>query len=528
VFCVAAVACGDDSGGSTTAEQPGGSTTTLAPVVGGTLRFAGGAEPTGFDPIKTSGGSITGGNEMMALYDTVMRYNPATGTFDPMTAESLTSNTDATVWTLKLRRNIVFSDGTPYDAAAVKVNIDRALTPESRLFAKALLQLVKDTTVVDPLTVRFTLSQGWGGFPFLFTTTAGAIVSPKAIAQLGDGLNSNPVNAGAGPFLLDSYKPKDSISFKRNPNYWGGQVYLDGFTIIWPGNDDIAYEGLLGGQTDVAFLRAPATTAKALASGLPTYTATQHAGLTLQPNFGRTTTNADGTTTVVNPVTKDLRVRQAIAAAIDPAQINARSFNGQGLASAAVIYKTSRLYSGLEGTPYDAERARRLVNEVKSSTSWDGTLNLVCDTNRQNMAQALQAMFDAVGFKTVVKSNIDTATLVNEVYVRAAYDVACFGIQVEDFAPFSSLQGNFSTAARNTRFGYSSPQMDEALNAIRQASNEGAMKAALAQAVKIIDADVATIPLAAVAETTVWRAKVHGIEPNRLSVMMLGKAWIEK
>src|SRR5438128_2550878 len=120
-----AAACGDNGGGSgsTPTTTAGTAVTSLAtattkpPQTGGTLVFGEYSQPAGLDPIVPPGFGTTGGIEMAAIYDTLMRLNPETGKYEPRLAESLTNNADFTEWTFKIKPNIKFTDGTAYDAA---------------------------------------------------------------------------------------------------------------------------------------------------------------------------------------------------------------------------------------------------------------------------------------------------------------------------------------------------------------------------------------------------------------------------
>ena len=81
-----------------------------------------------------------------------------------MSAESLTANADFTKWTLKLRSGVKFTDGTPYDAAAVVTNLKRHVEKRSR--TANLVTPITNYETPDATTVIFTLSFGWNGFPF--------------------------------------------------------------------------------------------------------------------------------------------------------------------------------------------------------------------------------------------------------------------------------------------------------------------------------------------------------------------------
>ncbi len=111
-----AAACGDDGGdsssnatgttgtGSTTGSSgstASAATTTLAPQKGGSISIGMFSETRGLDPTIGSGSGTAGGTEMIALYDTITRWNPDTRKYEMRTADTLTSNADSSEWTLK-------------------------------------------------------------------------------------------------------------------------------------------------------------------------------------------------------------------------------------------------------------------------------------------------------------------------------------------------------------------------------------------------------------------------------------------
>ena len=95
VFSLAAAACGDsgEEGASTTTAGGTAATTTsvattLTPKVGGSIAMGMYSETAGLDPVVSNGGGTTGNTELMAIYDTIMRYDTTTGKYEPQTAES--------------------------------------------------------------------------------------------------------------------------------------------------------------------------------------------------------------------------------------------------------------------------------------------------------------------------------------------------------------------------------------------------------------------------------------------------------
>ena len=112
----------------------------------------------------------------------------------------------------------------------------------------------------------------WGDFCFISKKMlADSGINPTAIKAAGDAFNTTPGKAGAGPFMLKSVKPGESMVFEKNPDYYGGQVLLDSITFV-PETSGAAsaYEALKAGTLDAAFLRAPDTIKRARDEGTDT------------------------------------------------------------------------------------------------------------------------------------------------------------------------------------------------------------------------------------------------------------------
>jgi peptide/nickel transport system substrate-binding protein len=163
----------------------------------------------------------------------LLYQDPDTGGIVPQTAESMTTS-DGKTWALKIRPNIKFSDGTAYDAAAVKFNWDRCINiqttdPNAVPCTNKSLLSTWQTTVADPLTLNITLSAVNGQFPRLISAGGalayiGSPTAEKATTQAD--FNVHPV--GAGPFKLQQWVRDSQQVFVRNPSYWNApRPYVD-------------------------------------------------------------------------------------------------------------------------------------------------------------------------------------------------------------------------------------------------------------------------------------------------------------
>lgn len=516
------------------------------PVSGGEITIGEFSAPRGFDPIigGMSNGSV-GGIELMALYDTIVSWNPKTGEYEPRTAESLTPNDDNTVWTLRLKDGITFTDGTPYDAEAVKFNIERHLTPQSRSQAKVALQsLMKDMTVVDPQTLQFTLSRPWAGFPYVLSIDAGMIASPTAIKAAGSGFSSNPGQAGAGPFELVDYRPGESIVMERNDGYYGGTVPLDKITFVpTPGGQEAAYEAVKTGDLDAAYFRSPVAIKDATGDGLTVNAAKIAAGNVIDINSGVYVTcqggqpagcanGADGQKVKTTPPGADPRVRKAIAAAIDPDQVNARAYQGLANAGSELFSADFPHSPGVAGPKYDPKRAAKLVKQAKAD-GWDGKIRLysVTDEVGQSLGLTVAAMLTAAGMDVDLDSSFQPLPLQLEIIVNHNFDLVIWGsgfTENPDGNYVTFLGGYGSEGVESGYRGYSSDKMDAAIAALGVADDDAAVKKAYGMLAKTWNADVPSLALNELENALITRRDLKGVEGTSSSSFLLSDAWIAR
>ncbi|HEV8296651.1 MAG TPA: ABC transporter substrate-binding protein [Acidimicrobiales bacterium] len=568
VVAIAFAACGDDGGESgepDTTSQPGGTaapTTTKAPQVGGTLVWGEYTEPAGLDPLVALGQGTSGGIELAAIYDTIMRYNPETGKYETRTAESLNSNADFTEWTLKLKPNIKFTDGTDYDAAAVVFGLNRhrsgtagapacetvVACPRNGTSSGVYMALVKDVQAVDKLTVKITLNEAWSAFPYALASEPSMIPSPTALKKCDAAKNPNTCDfnlkpVGAGPFMVDSFKPKDSINMVRNPGYWGGQVYLDGLRFINIGDAGglKTVDALKSGTLHGAFLRDPQGTAGAHEAKMTGTTTMEAGGGIFLLNMGVAIScvggkpeplcvgKPDGQVTT-SPPTKDLKVRQAIAAATDVKQINDRATNGKGLAGSQLLQNDFRWYPDVAGPKYDLDTAKRLVQEAKSA-GWDGKLRLLFNNTPfgQSVGLTLQTMLQLAGIDAQLDTSKSTTDMSLQVTTQKDFDLAGWGIALSpDDGAMAGLAQNFSSTSPTNRVGYKNAVVDQALKDIRAAKTDDDKKAAYKKIAEAIHTDLPIVVWSKIEEFNTWSAKVHGIVPMGRAIVLFHQAWIEK
>lgn len=453
-----------------------GEEATGTPVQGGTLTFAVYSEVGQLDPAASPGSGPSGGSEMAAVFDVLMRVDGETDQLQPQLAQSLEPSVDSQTWTLRLRDGVAFTDGAPMTAESVKGSIERYMRLNGGN-AKMWQQSVAEIQTPDDKTVVFTLKEPWAGFGFLLAGTGGMIVAPGS----GDGAAFKPV--GTGPFALTSYAPSESMILTANPNYWGGAPYLDAVRIVYLSNPETIVDSLSGGSIDVGFLRDQVAVDDALNRGF--------GGVLRAANLG----NIALVNAAAGHPGSDDRVRQAMFLAIDPVTVVDRTTRGSGVASNAVFSELSKWGASAEPDAYDPDAARALLDAAKAD-GYSGTVNYLFEQspNEQAKAVAVKSMLDAVGFNVQLEPVGTVADKISRVLAHQNYDIVTWGLSLFDDNPYDRL----------------SSYLHSALDAVQNSWGE----------------TVPALVFGPVFEFVAQTDKVQGVVGTTNTVVLLDKAWL--
>lgn len=481
--------------------------------VGGELTFGAGSPIRGLDPIVALGTGSSGGTELTAIYDTLMRYLPESGEYVPHVAESLTSNDDRTEWTLTLREGIAFGNGDPLTAEAVAFSIERMAT--SSVAAAGLAAEIESTEVVDDLTLIVRTATPHGQIPYLFSTEVGMVVNPTVVESMSPEEFSNlPTGAGVGPYEVGSFIPNDELVLAAKDDYWGGPVCIEQVRVVHNPDGRIMLDSLRSGEYQMIFLSDPQVIADAREYDVELYSDTGGGSGIFLLNHRETAT------------TSDPRVRQAFAMALDPELINDRVNEGTATPATGIAGPDQAIYPGLDGPAYDPEAAAALVDEAKAD-GWDGSLDLVCNNSPTNVELSLvtEGLLEAVGFDVTVE-NLPYNDWAKRWSVDFTYDAACYGLIVFDSGPLARLNQFASDSPRN-RTGVADEAMDAGLAALQAAATPEETVEAMTT---IQEAWNETLPMASVWASD-WfigaTAELHGVVPTRDVVVMLHDAWLD-
>lgn len=472
------------------------------------LSFSTQSLATVLDPAKTAARGESGGSELAAAYDVLLRYDSETNEFQPRLAESLTQDPGGLQWTLKLRPGVTFSDGTPLDADAVIHSFNRYTSAKgdgAAIWADA----VEATTAVDPQTVEVRLRKSWTTFPSALTLGYGMIVAPSA----GEGEAFKPI--GAGPFVLDHYSPNEERVFTARSDYWNGKPNVARLRFIALPSSRQNLETLGTDGVDIGFLRGDSSAVyDTIDKGFPGYFNILNSGSAQLIN------NREGRPGA------DVRVRKAIALALDPKLIDQRGENGVGLPTKALFDERSQWSTDVQGLPYDPDAARSFLDQAKAD-GYDGTLNYVAleDPRSKAIGLAVQSLLQAVGFTVNIVPANSAGDIVKKVYAQRDYDMALGGIGLYESIPFLGLQGTLGSKSSSNFSGYSNPEMDALLVQLQAAGDDDAFRQALGQIQTLWNETVPSVPTSALMIFVAWQKDVHGVVPTATNIMLLDKAW---
>lgn len=228
----------------------------------------------------------------------------------PMLATSWQFAEDGAFLEMKLRSDVQFHDGTRFDAAAVKANIERGKTIERSTVAR-YLSAISSVDIVDEFTVRFRLMPHLGAdLPYVLATNAGAMISPKAFADPNRNLTLDPADAGSGPYVVKQFKPNELAVYERaaTPSWDKGAGSVRRIEISFAPPDQ-RLRAFQTGSLDVAQLAGP------ISRAADTYARSMSASVNEQIIGGGTQVSL--LLRAESPAVSDARVRRAIAMGID-------------------------------------------------------------------------------------------------------------------------------------------------------------------------------------------------------------------
>jgi oligopeptide transport system substrate-binding protein len=473
-------------------------------------------EPKGLDPHIVTG--VLESNILRALFEGLVTIDPQSDTATPGGAAlEVTPDATATVWTIKLRPDGKWSDGTPVTAQDFAFSYERILTPdlgakyaEMLYFLKGAEDFNKGKTtdfstvgveVLDDETFRLTLR---GPTPYFreilkhFTWTAvprHVVLKHGKIGQRGNPW-SRPENiVGNGPYQLKSWRRTDHIEVARNPFYWNAaNVTLNGIRFLPITNLYTEARMFRDGQLHMTY---------AATSEVVDLMKKEHPEeLRQEPYVGTAFFRFNTTRKPLN----DVRVRQALSYAIDRQAVCDTVFRGYEPAYAMTPPMGD--YQPPVGADFDEEKARRLLAEA-GFPGGKGfprlRLLIVSKETAATLAQAVQAMWrDTLGIEVEIVNKEWNAYLV--AMQELDYDIANAGWIGDYLDPLTFLE-MWTPGNGNNLTGWDNPEFVKLLQQSFQETDAARRFELLRQAETILVEEAPVLPLA-------WQSRNYLLHPS--------------
>jgi len=395
--------------------------------------------------------------------------------FIPQLALSWTWSPDSKVLTLKLRSGVTFHDGEPFDAEAVKFNLDRDRTlPES--LRKSEIASIDHVDVVDPMTVNLVLKQPDAALVAQLTDRAGMMLAPKASAT--GNVTTNPVCSG--PYRFTERVAQDRIVLDKFPNYWNaGAYHFDRVTFMPIPDTTVRLANLQSGGLDL-IERMAATDVKA-AQADPKLQVLSVPGLGFMTlEFNVTGDNAK------TPIGQDKRVRQAFDLAIDRDALNQAVYEGRYTPGGQPFAPASPYHLDEPLPGRDVDKAKALLKAAGVTTPVTVKMTVPNDPVTQQLGQVIQAMTAEAGFDLQLVATEFATLLSQNGSGNFQTTMVAWSGRVD---PDGNIHQFVTCHGGLNDMKYCNPEVDALLNGARGVTDPAERKAKYAAAMKIVETD---------------------------------------
>ncbi|MGC0418680.1 ABC transporter substrate-binding protein [Embleya sp. AB8] len=433
-------------------------------------------EARSLDPTVASLSQITGGTQAAAVFDVLLWIDPKTGRARPQLAESATAAEGGRVWTLRLRPDLKFSDGTVLDAEAVKFNWERHADPANKS-AQARVVAGLGISVTDSRTVKVTLPAPNAHFDKVIAHNLAFIGSPTAIRADPKGFGNKPV--GAGPYRLRSWVRDQQMVLDRNPHYWqvGGKPPLKELTLKPVVDQNQRLAMLNADQAQLLTTAQAKLMGEARKAGLPVATEAKNGGFMTLFNTSR-------------PPFDDPRARRAFALIMDPAARASVVTDNAGKPLSTFLLPGSEFAAPDAALPSNNRaEAQRLLDalaaEGKPLTFTYSTYNSPGSHLTAEYWLAQVAEMKNISMRTEF---LEGTQYLQKVQIQRQFDAGEFVLSFDDPEPV--LFNFLHSKGQDNHMRWQNPAVDQALEQARATTDAGTRRAAYAVVQRELAKDV--------------------------------------
>jgi peptide/nickel transport system substrate-binding protein len=422
-------------------------------------------EPPGLDPTAGAASAIAEITQYN-IYETLTKIN-SDGNVTPLLAESWEVSPDLRTYTFRLRKGVKFQNGEPFDAKAVKFSFERAGAEKSTNKDKRTFASMETVQAVDDHTVVIVNKELDPDFLFLMGQATAIIVEPKS----ADGNATKPV--GTGPYKLENWSKGSSVTLTKWDGFRdAGKVKIKRATFRFISDPAAQVAALLAGDVD-AF---PRVTPR----GVPQFKSNAKFQVVVSGSRAKTVLAINNKKKPLD----DVRVRRAIAAAIDRKAVIQAAGDGYGAPIGSHYVPGAFGYVDTTGVnPYNPEKAKALLKEAGVTTPLELTMTLPPPPYARQGGEVIAAQLAKVGINAKLQ-NVEWAQWLANTYGNGHnYDLTI----VSHVEPFDL--NNF--AKPDYYWGYHSPKFDELYTQYKTSPREADRKKLIGDIQRLLAQDCA-------------------------------------
>ncbi len=438
-------------------------------------------------------------------------------------AESWKTSPDGKEWTFQLRRGVKWHDGRDFTAEDVKFTYDTVIDPNSKpTVAKADYAAIQRVEVLDPYTVRFQLSQA--NAAFLSRLVLG--IAPRHLLE-GQDLATSPFNShpvGTGPFIFEDWSKGESVTLRRNPDYFGSRARVD--KLVWkivPDSNLLALQAMKG-EVDGAPVFSPSDASALRASGKMALHETLEG-------------NTQISLQLKNPLFQDVRVRRALAHAIDTQALIEKIMLGAAVPATSDILPNSWAYNpDVAAYRYDPSKAKALLAEAGWKPGSDGVLEkdgrrfeiaLMTDAGhkaREQVMLAVRQNWADLGID--VKAGLqERNSFVAQRVLKGDFDAVLLQSSVQVDPDLTRRFHSGSIRNGQNFLNYSNPTVDSLLEQALAATDQEKRRQAYFEAQRILAEELPQIPLFHPKTVYAFKPQLQGIKPAPTNLFWNAEEW---
>jgi peptide/nickel transport system substrate-binding protein len=475
-------------------------------VRGGSITIGLNDEPITMDPALS--GAVVDREVLQNIYAKLIDTN-AKSQLVPDLATSWSVSDGGKTFTLHLRSGVVFQDGTPFNAQAVKFNLERDLTLKGSVRVSEVND-ISSIKVLSPLEVQINLKAPFSQFLYVLTGRTGMMVSPTAAKKWGNNYALHPV--GAGPFRFVEHIPQDKIVLARNPHYYAkGEPCLNQVVYKFFINGSARLANLLSNNVQMVYLLDPSTLSEAKANPAVVIKRNPFGWQGIYLNMTK-------------PPFNNLLLRQALADTISRRQLIQVALDGAGVPAFGPIFPGNYAYPGIPAPHQNIAEAKALLKKAGMPGGFTFTLKTATGSANALEAQVIQSMAAQAGIQVKI-DQVNFGTLLSQ--ERALdYQGMALGWSGRPW-PDGNIYAFVTTGGSFNEEGYSNPKVDSLLNQARTTSSAARQKQLYGQAERILVQQLPIIFLYYPTNLLAYRNTVTNYSNNPDSVIRLTDVWLK-